>query len=202
MLHVQPNDSRDWGAGAGIGAGGLCKRPRSFEIRPVSIYRIYVIYRAPVNGMSVSRPASPSSVRGSRSDGVCNDLGFIVGRSPAGDTGRNGTRLSRNQRRQDTHRERERKKKKGAPTASTPPAATAITWQRRPDVDCCVMGAVLPGPGTVCTICATVGRAAPLFDHLRGTARTGVSWAGRGGTRTHVPKYRGIRPVAQMQSAT
>lgn len=28
-----------------------------------------------------------------------------------------------------------------APTPSTPPAATAVTWQRKPDVDCCcVMG--------------------------------------------------------------
>lgn len=103
---------------------------------------------------------------------------------------------------QEIKRSKTVRKKMDAPTPSTPPAATAVTWQRRPDVDCCVMGAVLPGPGTVCTICATVGRAAPLFDHLRGTARTGVSWAGRGGTRTHVPKYRGIRPVAQMQSAT
>lgn len=36
----------------------------------------------------------------------------------------------------------------------------------------------------MCNLCHS--KTAPLFDHLRGTARTGVSWAGRGKVRGHM----------------
>lgn len=66
------------------------------------MYRIYVIYRAPVNGVSVSQPASPSSVRGSRSDGVCNHLGSVIlGGSPTGHTGRDGNKTPGIKRKKD-----------------------------------------------------------------------------------------------------
>lgn len=125
--------------GPGIGADGLCKRPRSFEIRPIPVYRICVYHRAPVNGMLVRRSAPlPSGVQ-DQMEYVMTWGSFWAGLQ-LGHTGRNGTRLPRNQRKQD----RTREKKMDAPTPSTPPAAAAVTWQCRPDVDCCVMGPVSP----------------------------------------------------------
>lgn len=119
-----------------------------------------------------AQSASPSSVRGSRSDGV-------PPYPPAGHAGRNGN-TPPSEKIRGSARERWREKNGGAHTPSTPPAATAVTWQRKPDVDCCCATVGPRGPGTVRAICTTVGQL-HSFDHLRGTAPTGVSWAGRGG---------------------
>lgn len=186
MLHAHPNVSVDWGAR--IGAGGLCKRPRPFEIGPVSICRIYSPVRYSSAVKSAPMSASPSSVRG-----VQDQMEYVIkhghslGRFPAGHTGTCPL----------VSKEGSTRKKGKWMRLLLPHLLQILRYLARAR-----RRLLCNGP---CITVGTQGQApyvqsvphsstAPPFDHLRGTARTGVSWDGRGCTRTHVPKYRGIRP--------